>query len=52
MLMADGATRVRYRGVTERAADRRMIGVVEVQLLPPRNDLLSSGMKIGEVGAA
>jgi hypothetical protein len=38
-------------GVTGHAMDRQTIGVVEVQLLPPNDHLLSSGIEIGEAGA-
>jgi hypothetical protein len=38
-------------GVTGHAMDRWTIGVVEVQLLPPNDHLLSSGTEIGEAGA-
>jgi hypothetical protein len=48
VLTADRATKIMCRGVTGHAADRRMIGANEVQLLQPRNHLLSSGTKIGE----
>jgi hypothetical protein len=42
-LAADGATRDGCGGVTECAANRRVIGVAEVLLLPHVNHFLSSG---------
>jgi hypothetical protein len=47
-LIDDGTTRVRCGGVTGHAADRQMIRVVEVRLLPPIKHLLSSATEIGE----
>jgi hypothetical protein len=46
-LAANDTARGKYRGVTRPIAGRRMIGVVEVQLLPPRNHLLSLRTKTG-----
>jgi hypothetical protein len=51
-LVADSAVRFWCEGFTRRAANIRTSGVIEVQLLPPRNHLLSSGTKIGEIEAA
>jgi hypothetical protein len=51
VLVDDGATRGKCRGINGHAVDRRMIGVVEVRILPPKHHLLSSGMEIGEAEA-
>jgi hypothetical protein len=48
VLIDDGNAMVRCGGVIGHVADQQMIGVAEVQLLPPRNHLLSSEMKTGE----
>jgi hypothetical protein len=47
-LVANGNAMVGCGGVTGHVADRHTIRVAEVQLLPPRNHLLSSEMKTGE----
>jgi hypothetical protein len=51
MLAADGATRGKSRGITGRAAYHWMIGDVEVQLMPSKHHLLSSGTETGEADA-
>jgi hypothetical protein len=52
MLVVDDVARAKCRGATGHVAGCRMIRVVEVQLMLPRNRLLSSRIGIGAIGEA